>query len=102
MSLLLEIIVIYIKDNIITKLLKLYSPPRNSRVGNKSPVLFVKKLCCTGNLFIERSDSNIFKHLFTFTLLQYFINNGIVLKTWLDIFVEISHFYMNNVSITVL
>ena len=102
MSLLLEIIVIYIKDNIINKLQKLYSSPRNSRAGNKSPMLFVKKLRCMGNLFIERSDSNIFKYLFTFTMLQYFINNGIGLKTWLDIFVEISHFYMNNVSITVL
>ena len=62
MSLLLEIIVIYIKENIITKLQKLYSLPRNSRVGNKLPVLFVKKLSCTGDLlpahkiFIERPD----------------------------------------------
>ena len=60
MSLLLQIIVTYIKENIITKLRKLYSPPRNSRAGNKSPMLFVKKPLCTGDLsstqkiFIER------------------------------------------------
>ena len=62
MSLLLHIIVTYIKENIITKLQKLYSPPRNPRAGNKSPALFVKKPLCTGDLsparkiFIERSD----------------------------------------------
>ena len=62
MSLLLQIIVIYIKENIITKLQKLYSRPRNSRVGNKSPELFVKNPRCTGDLslarkiFIERPD----------------------------------------------
>ena len=62
MSLLLHIIVTYIKENIITKLQKLYSPPRNPRVGNKSPALFVKKPLCTGNLllqykiFIERPE----------------------------------------------
>ena len=33
-----------IKENIITKLQKLYSLPRNPRVGNKSPKLFVKNL----------------------------------------------------------
>ena len=43
MSLLLHIIVTYIKENIITKLQKLYSLPRNPRAGNKSPALFVKK-----------------------------------------------------------
>ena len=32
----------YIKENIITKLQKLYSPPRNPRAGNKLPMLFVK------------------------------------------------------------
>ena len=36
MSLLLYIIVTYIKEYIITKLQKLYSPPRNSSTGNKS------------------------------------------------------------------
>ena len=62
MSLLLQIIVIYIKENIITKLQKLYSPPRNSGASNKSSALFVKKARCTGNLspvrkiFIERPD----------------------------------------------
>ena len=43
MFLLLHVIVTYIKENIITKLQKLYSPPRNPRAGNKSEVLFVKK-----------------------------------------------------------
>ena len=50
MSLLLHIIVTYIKENIITKLQKLYSLPRNPRAGNKSPALFVKKPFCTGDL----------------------------------------------------
>ena len=50
MSLLLHIMVTYIKENIITKLQKLYSPPRNRRAGNKSPALFVKKSFCTGDL----------------------------------------------------
>ena len=61
MSLLLHIIIVtYIKENIITKLQKSYSPPRNPRAGNKSPALFVKKPICTGDLsparkiFIER------------------------------------------------
>ena len=43
MLLILHIIVAYIKENVITKLEKSYSPPRNSRAGNKLPVLFVKK-----------------------------------------------------------
>ena len=60
MLLLLHIIVTYIKENIVTKLKKLYSPPRNPRVRSKSPVLFVKKPLCTGDflpvhkIFIER------------------------------------------------
>ena len=60
MSLLLQIIAIYIEENIITKLQKLYSPPKKSRMGNKLPALFVKKPRCTGDLlptckiFIER------------------------------------------------
>ena len=60
MSLLLHTIVTYIKENIITKLQKLYSLPRNLRAGNKSPALFLKKYLCTGDLspawkiFIER------------------------------------------------
>ena len=49
MSLLLRIIATDIKENIITKLQKLYSLPRNPRAGNKSPKLFVKKPLCTGN-----------------------------------------------------
>ena len=66
MSLLLHIIVTYIKENIITKLQKLYSAPRNSRLGNKSPTLFVKKPLCTGDLslarkiFIERPVTCLF------------------------------------------
>ena len=62
MSLLLQIVAIYIKENIITKLQKLYNPPKKSRTGNKSRALFVKKLRCTGNLsparkiFIERPE----------------------------------------------
>ena len=62
MSLLLQIIVIYIKENIITKFQKLYSPPKKSRAGNKSPALFVKKPHCMGDLsparkiFIERPE----------------------------------------------
>ena len=44
MSLLLHIIVTYIKENIITKLQKLYCLPRNPRAGSKLPVLFVKNL----------------------------------------------------------
>ena len=60
MSLLLCIIMTDIKENIITKLQKLYSLPRNPRAGNKSPTLFVKKPLCVGDLlpackiFIER------------------------------------------------
>ena len=40
----------YIKENIITKLQKLYSLPRNSRAGSKLPMLFVKKPLCRGSL----------------------------------------------------
>ena len=40
---LLHVIMTYIKENIITKLQKLYSVPRNVRAGNKSPVLLLKK-----------------------------------------------------------
>ena len=60
MWLFLHIIVTYIKENVVTKLQKLYSPPRNPRAGSKLPPLFVKKLLSTGNLlpahkiFIER------------------------------------------------
>ena len=47
---LLNVIVTYIKETIITKLQKLYSPPRNLRIGNKSSMTFFKKPLCTGNL----------------------------------------------------
>ena len=40
----------YIKENIITKLQKLYSPSRSPRAGSKLPTLFVKKPLCTGDL----------------------------------------------------
>ena len=49
-------------ESIITKLQKLYSPPRNLRAGNKSPVQFLKKCFCTGDLsspckvFIEKPE----------------------------------------------
>ena len=49
-----------------TKLQKLYSPPRNLRVTNKSPTLFLKKPLCLGDLspvckiFIERSEGLMF------------------------------------------
>ena len=54
MSLLLHIIVTCIKENIIKKLQELYSPLRNPRAINKSPVLFEKKPLCTGNLWPAR------------------------------------------------
>ena len=63
MSLLLHVIVTCSKENIITKLQKLYSPPRNHKAGNKSPALSVKKPLCTGDLspackiFIERPEN---------------------------------------------
>ena len=47
----------------VTKLQKLYSLPRNLRVGNKSPTPFLKKPLCMGDLspalkiFIERPVS---------------------------------------------
>ena len=50
----------YVNENIITKLQKIYNSPRNLEVGNKSPMLFLEKPLCTGNLlpvrktFIER------------------------------------------------
>ena len=65
MSLLLQIIVTYIKKNIITKLQKLYSQPRKSRAGNKSPALFVKIPLCASDLspaskiFIERPETSL-------------------------------------------
>ena len=40
----------YIKENIITKFQKLYSPPKNLTAGNKSSVLLLKKPLCTGDL----------------------------------------------------
>ena len=39
-----------IKENIITKLQKLYSPSRKLKVANKSPTLLWKKPLCAGDL----------------------------------------------------
>ena len=50
MLLLLHRIVTYIKENMITKLQKLYSPPINPRAGDKLLVLFVEKPLCMGDL----------------------------------------------------
>ena len=50
MSLLLQTIVTYIKENIIKKLQKLYSLPKKLMAGNKSPVLLLKKPFCISNL----------------------------------------------------
>ena len=64
----------YIKECIITKLQKLYSPPRNLRAGNKSPTLFLKKRSCTGDLspmhkiFIERPDISLSLMRFIFVI----------------------------------
>ena len=66
MLLLPHIIMTYIKENIISKLQKLYSPLRNPRASNKSHALYVKKPLCTGNLltarkiFIERPANDWF------------------------------------------
>ena len=55
-----------IKENIIKKLQKLYSPSRNPKAGNKSSALFAKKPLCKGDLsparkiFIERPETCIF------------------------------------------
>ena len=40
-----------IKENVITKLQKFYSPPRNLRGGNKLPMLFLEKPLCMGDLW---------------------------------------------------
>ena len=56
----------YIKENIVTKLQKLYSLPRNLRAGNKLPVLFLRKRLGAGDLLpvhdftIERPVSIIY------------------------------------------
>ena len=55
----------YIKENITTKLQKLYSPPRNLRADYKLPTLFLKKLLCMDNLlptykvFTERPEDHL-------------------------------------------
>ena len=50
MSLLLGIIMTYIKENIITKFQKLFSQPRTPMAGNKLATLFVKKALYMGDL----------------------------------------------------
>ena len=71
------------KENIITQLQKLYSPPRNLTAGNKSPALFLKKPLCMGDLspaykiFIER-PANLIKNAY----LPFLINK--VIKKYLD------------------
>ena len=60
----------------VTKLQKLYSLPRNLRVGNKSPLPFLEKPLCMGNLspahkiFIERPAIVHFKKT-----QKFFVNN---------------------------
>ena len=53
----------YIKENIITKLQKLYSSSRNLWTGNKLCMLFLKSLCMgdllpEDKIFIERPVTN--------------------------------------------
>ena len=59
MLLLLHMIVTYIKENMITKLQKLYSPPRNPRAGDKLPVLFVEKPLCMGDLPLSHAKYSL-------------------------------------------
>ena len=47
---LLHIIVTFIKENVITKLQKLYSPARKFKTGNKLSVLLLKKSLCIDSL----------------------------------------------------
>ena len=80
----------YIKENITTKLQKLYSLPRNPREGCKLPALFVKKPLCMGNLspvhkiFIERPDEHfcIFKFILFVCYLIVFFMSGNKLLTY--------------------
>ena len=77
---LLQIIVTYIKENIITKLQKLYRPPKNLRSGNKSPALFLKK-----RLFKKRLWKNVFSqnlhwkawYIYTYTHIYIYIHTYI-------------------------
>ena len=60
----MHINVAYIKGNRITKLQKLYSPPRNLRVGNKSSMLFLEKRLCIGDLLpAQKSIREIIKFI---------------------------------------
>ena len=69
-----------IKESIITKLQKLYSPPRNLRAGNKPPALFLKKHSGMDNLsparkiFIERPEVKNF-HQKVFVIMDVYFQN---------------------------
>ena len=65
MSLLLHIIVTYIKENIIAKLQELYSPTRNPKTGRTLPALFLKKPLCTGDLSPTRTCNPVSKNVLT-------------------------------------
>ena len=59
----------YIKENIIRKLQKLYSPSRNLRAFNKSLMLFFRKHLCTGDTYCLHAKYSL-KGLY---FLRYFI-----------------------------
>ena len=88
MSLLLRIIYRFTLKRI-TKLQKLHYPPRNSRVGNKSPALFVKQTCCTGDLsparkiFIERPESSSNKKKILILKMLFFIILDHISTCWI-------------------
>ena len=92
-----------IKENIITKLQKLYSPPRNLRACNKLPVLFLKKCLCTGDLSPARKilikrpgqpenlDALVIFGLWCWTVCHLFLRaNKITFKTWNFYFAKMS------------
>ena len=71
----------YIKENIITKLQKFYSPAKNPKADNKSHVLFLKKPLCMGDLsptrkiFIERSGLSEYQFQVVLNFIQTAINH---------------------------
>ena len=78
----------YITENTIVKLQKLYRPPRNLRVGNKLPALFLKELICTGDLspariiFIERPVVYIY-------YITYIIYACVYIILWMYVYIYI-------------
>ena len=58
MLLLLQIIVTYSKENIITKLQKLYSLPRNPRAGYNSSALICEKTFLHGQFITPTQNSH--------------------------------------------